>query len=279
MSNWKDFEDETSNYLKNMLFDLDVEVEKFGEADSTTPDIEIRLNNNGKSFFVETKMPNSQTSQFVVEIINDRFIYGRKNHYPSNDFSDEILNELNQNFNYYKTVGQSGLILPIPASIAFGWIVSNMKNKNVEFIISIDSDNKEKIIPVEQFDEFFNVKTVLRRKKSGSAPLPKRYYEDFMYQISKKYKENEYSLYESENRLYIETTLNLLREDLYIESEIINDKKYYLSEKDKGIYEVKLTSSTNNPNVIFELSAKNINSDTFTIQSLIDYINQEENDN
>lgn len=279
MSNWKAFEDETSNYLKNMLFDLEVEVEKFGESDSTKPDIEIRLNNNGKSFFVETKMPNSQTSQFVVEIINDRFIYGRKNHYPSNNFSDEIIDELNQNFNYYKIVGQSGLILPIPASIAFGWIVSNMKNKNVEFIISIDSDNKEKIIPVEQFDEFFNVKTILKRKKSGSVSLSKRYYEDFMYQISKKFKENEYSLYERGNRLYIETTLNLLREDLYIESEILNDKKYYLSEKDKGTYEVKLTSSTNNPNIIFELSAKNINSDTFTIQSLIDYINQEENDN
>lgn len=57
----------------------EVEVEKFGENDSTTPDIEIRLNKNGKSFFVETKMPNSQTSQFVVEITNDRFIYGRKN--------------------------------------------------------------------------------------------------------------------------------------------------------------------------------------------------------
>lgn len=73
--------------------------------------------------------------------------------------------------------------------------------------------------------------------------------------------------------------MNLSREDLYIESEIISGKKYYLSKKDKGIYEVKLTSSTNNPNVIFELSAKNINSDTFTIQSLIDYINQEENNN
>ncbi len=278
MSNWKDFEEETSNYLKEMLVDLDVEVEKFGEADSTTPDIEIRLNNSGKSFFVETKMPNSQTSQFVVEIINDRFIYGRKNHYPSNDFSDEILDELNQHFDYYKTVGQSGFILPIPASIAFGWIVSNMKNKNVEFIISIDSNNKEKIIPVEQFDEFFNVKTVLRRKKSGSASLPKRYYEDFKNQISKKIKENEYSLFEHENRLYLETPLKLLREDLYIESEFINDKKYFLSEKGNGIYEIKLTSSTNNPNVIFELSAKNINSETFTIQGLIDYINYEDND-
>lgn len=278
MSNWKDFEDETSNYLKDMLFDLDVEVVQFGEADSTTPDIEIRLNNKGKSFFVETKMPNSQTSQFVVEIIKDRFIYGRRNHYPSNYFSDEILDELNQNFNFYKAVGQAGLILPVPAVIAFGWIISNMKNKNVEFIISIDSNNKKRIIPVEQFNEFFNVKTILRRKKSGSTPLPKRYYEDFIYKISKKFKENEYSLFESENRLYIETKLRLLRDDLYIESEFLNDKKYYLSEKEEGIYEVKLTSSTNNPNVIFELSAKNINYDAFTIQSLIDYINQEEND-
>lgn len=33
MNNWKDFEDETSNYLKNMLFDLNVEVKKFGELD------------------------------------------------------------------------------------------------------------------------------------------------------------------------------------------------------------------------------------------------------
>lgn len=168
--------------------------------------------------------------------------------------------------------------MPIKSSIAFGWIISNMKNKNVLFIISIDSNNKEKIIPVEQFNDFFNIKTILRRKKSGSTPLPKRYYKDFMYQISKKIKENEYTLYENENRLYIKTTLSLLRKDLYIESKLINDKKYYLSRKEKGIYEVKLTSSTNNPNVIFELSAKDINSDTFTIQSLIDYINQEEND-
>lgn len=60
MSNWIDFENETSTYLKNMLFNLDVKVEKFGESNSTTPDIKIRLNNKDKSFFIETKMPNSR---------------------------------------------------------------------------------------------------------------------------------------------------------------------------------------------------------------------------
>lgn len=141
MSNCRNFEDEISNYLKSMLNDLDVRVEKFGGTDSTTPDIEVKLNNSGKSFFVETKMSNSQTSQFVVEIINDRFIYGRKNRYPSNDFANEILDKLNQNFNYYKTVGQSGLILPIPALVAFGWIASNMENK-VEVFLCLNDITK-----------------------------------------------------------------------------------------------------------------------------------------
>lgn len=220
-------------------------------------------------------MPCSQTSQFVVEIVNDQFIYGSKNHYPANGFSNQILDELNDHFSYYKNVSQVGLILPISPTIAFGWLISNMKNKNVEFIISIDFNNREKVIPVAQLEEFFNVKTILRRKKSGSSSLPRRYYENFMHKIASKFKENEYSLFESENRLYIETNLNLSREDLYIESEILNDKKYYLSKKAEGIYEVKLTSATNNPNIIFELAAKNINFDTFTIQALIDYINAE----
>lgn len=44
-------------------------------------------------------------------------------------------------------------------------------------------------------------------------------------------------------------------------------------------YEVKLTSGTNNPNIIFEISLNsNNNEDMFTIQCLIDYILNEEKD-
>ena len=43
--------------------------------------------------------------------------------------------------------------------------------------------------------------------------------------------------------------------------------------KGSGKYEVKITSATNNPNIIFELSLKdNVDFDMFTIQCLIEYI-------
>ena len=49
-------------------------------------------------------------------------------------------------------------------------------------------------------------------------------------------------------------------------------KQYFLSNKENGKYEVKITSSTNNPNIIFELSLKDNDFDMYTIQCLIEYI-------
>lgn len=68
MKKWENFENEMTGYLQHMLKDYDVLVKQYGNADSTIPDIEITINSNNKKFYVETKMPASQTSQFVVEI-------------------------------------------------------------------------------------------------------------------------------------------------------------------------------------------------------------------
>lgn len=276
MKNWKDFETLNVNYLKDNLINLNVDIEKMGDADSTRPDIQIVLKNNLKKFFIETKMPSSQTSQFVVEIENNRFIYGKKNKFESNEFSEEIIDILNENFKYYKNVGQSGLEVPVPILIAFGWIISNMKNKNVEFIMSVDNHNNNVIIPVEKFNEFFNVKTILRRKKSGSTPIPKIYYNDFKTNLEKKFIDYNPIIFIQGNRLYIKLNKELSKNECYIKSDLLENKRYYLSNTGNNVYEVKLTSATNNPNIIFELSAKSANIDSFTIQTLIDYINEED---
>lgn len=276
MKNWKDFETLNVNYLKDNLINLNVDIEKMGDADSTRPDIQIVLKNNLKKFFIETKMPSSQTSQFVVEIENNRFIYGKKNKFESNEFSEEIIDILNENFKYYENVGQSGLEVPVPILIAFGWIISNMKNKNVEFIMSVDNHNNNVIIPVEKFNEFFNVKTILRRKKSGSTPIPKIYYNDFKTNLEKNFIDYNPIIFIQGNRLYIKLNKELSKNECYINSDLLENKKYYLSNTGDNIYEVKLTSATNNPNIIFELSAKSANIDSFTIQTLIDYINEED---
>ena len=273
MVKWKDFEDEMTEYLKETLKDYDISVQQYGESDSTIPDIEITINSSKKKFYIETKMPTSQTSQFVVEIINNKFVYGKKNKFKANKYSDEIINVLNNNFELYSKVREKGMIVPIPNTIAFSWIASNMKNKNVDFVISIDDKGNKKVFSLKQFNQFFNIKTIFRRKKSGSQNLPKMYYEDFKKHLDLKF--SNYNLTTNGKELFLDLPLNLSKKECYIDSDILqNGKKYFLSNIESGKYKVKITSGTNNPNIIFELSLKdNVNFDMFTIQCLIDYIN------
>ncbi len=276
MKKWENFERDISDYVNDLLRNYDITVRKLGSSDSTIPDIEIVLNKSNKKFFIETKMPLSQTSQFVVEIKNGQFIYGSKNKFKSNKFSEEIIELLNNDFDFYKNVTQTGMVVPVPETIAVGWIASNMENKNVKFIISIDSSNNKKIIPLNEFDAFFNIKTILRRKKSGSQSIPKRFYDDFKRQIENRF--TKYKIFSENNKLFISIPVDLSKKECYIESNLLDDgKKYFLSKKDKNIYEVKLTSATNNPNVIFELSPNTTSdNDVFTIQRLIEYILSEQ---
>ena len=275
MSKWEDFESEMTGYLQQMLKDYDVLVKQYGSADSTIPDIEITINSNSKKFYVETKMPASQTSQFVVEIKNNKFVYGSKNKFKSNQYSDEIINILNDNYNLYSKVAQTGMVVPVPETIAFSWIASNMKNKDVEFIISVDNDGNKKVFSLDQFNKFFNIKTIFRRKKSGSQDLPKTYYDDFKKHLDLRFSKYKYSLNTNGKKLYLYLPLDLNKNECYIDSDVLPEgKRYFLSNKGNGKYEVKITSSTNNPNIIFELSLKDdVDFDMFTIQCLIEYIN------
>lgn len=275
MKKWEDFESEMTGYLQQMLKDYDVLVKQYGNADSTIPDIEITINSNKKKFYVETKMPASQTSQFVVEIKDNKFVYGNKNKFKSNQYSEEIINILNENYKLYSNVAQTGMVVPVPETIAFSWIASNMKNKNVKFIISVDNEGNKKVFSLDQFNKFFNIKTIFRRKKSGSQDLPKTYYDDFKKHLDLRFSKYDYSLNTNGKKLFLEIPLDLSKSECYIDSDVLPDgKRYFLSNKGNGKYEVKITSATNNPNIIFELSLKdNVDFDMFTIQCLIEYIN------
>ena len=275
MSKWKDFENEMTSYLQETLDDYNTIVKQYGNSDSTVSDIEIF--SNSKKFFVEVKMPVSQSSQFVVEIQDNKFVYGSKNKYVSDKYSDEIVKILNDNFELYRKVNKKGFVIPVSSLVSFGWVISNMKNKNVEFIISVDKSNNQIIIPVDKISEIFNIKTILIIKKSGSRRLPKAYYDDFKEQLKIKFSEYKYNLYFENKRLFLYLPVNLSRNECYLSSDLLsNGQSYFLSNKGNYKYEVKMTSVTNNPNIIFELSLKdNIDYDMFTIQMLIDYLNKD----
>ena len=275
MSKWKDFENEMTSYLQEMLDNYNTIVKQYGNSDSTVSDIEIF--SNSKKFFVEVKMPVSQSSQFVVEIQDNKFVYGSKNKYVSDKYSDEIVKILNDNFELYRKVNKKGFVIPVSSLVSFGWVISNMKNKNVEFIISVDKSNNQIIIPVDKISEIFNIKTILRRKKSGSRRLPKAYYDDFKERLKLRFSKYKYNLYFENKRLYLYIPINLSKSECYLSSDLLNNgQSYFLSNKGNYKYEVKMTSVTNNPNIIFELSLKdNIDYDMFTIQMLIDYLNKD----
>ena len=90
-----------------------------------------------------------------------------------------------------------------------------------------------------------------------------------------KFSKYKYSLSTNGKKLYLNLPLELNKNECYIDSDVLSEgKRYFLSNKENGKYEVKITSATNNPNIIFELSLKgDVDFDMFTIQCLIEYIN------
>ncbi len=273
MGDWKEFEKLSVDFLKSNIRNKDISIKHFGNSDSTKSDILVTFNKSGKSFYIETKMPTSQTSQFVVELDDNKFVYGKNNTFKTNEYSEKIIDLLNKNFDYYKNVGKRGIKVSVSPDIALGWIKSNMNNKNVKFVMSKDSKGKIVSIPLENFNDFFDIKTILRRKRSGTNKLSKKYYDDFIKNIKINFKNNIIKIYTKNNRLFVKFDMELSKEDCYIESDLLLEKRYYLSKIDKNTYQVKLTSSTNNPNIIFELSANAEND--FSIDDLINYINEE----
>lgn len=274
MKRWKKFENDVLQYLQEVLQDYDLLIRKYGGEDSTKPDIEIILNSNKEKINIETKMPLSQTSQFVVDIKDNKFKYSSRNIFPENKYSKEIVSHLNDYYELYKNVSQKGIIVSIPESIAFNYIISNMKNKNISFIISVDKEGNKKVLPLNYLREVFNVKTVLRRKKSGSRSLGKKYYEDFKEKISTTFPKYKNNMVINNDRLFLNIPEELKNNKRYISSDKLKKgEKYFLSYKGEGKYEARITSSTNNANIIFQLSFKdNVSVDSLDNDFLLEYI-------
>jgi len=181
----------------------------------------------------------------------------QKNKSESNIYSNEIVEYLNLNFEKYNDVKQTQMVVPISDEIACGWISSNMKRKKVEYIITTDYEDNKKIVPIDSIGDYFDVKTILRRKKSGSVSLNVTNYDDFVEQFENKFNQKCILLFK-DSKEFVEYDKKLLKSECYIDSPNLTDgKRYFLSYKEEvNLYEVKITSGTNNPNILFEISVK-----------------------
>lgn len=264
---WEMFESEAVLFLEQALCKTGCVVCKCGGHNSRESDIQIFIG-DGSSFFVETKMPKSQTSQFVLDVQDTGVFFSENNFSKKNWYSLRILKFLNNKFNDISEIRCSGpQVLEIPKKVSFGYIKRDFREKGIKFVVSKDLDNKFTVIPIERLDKFFDVKCILRRKKSGSRKLSEKYSEDFEKSVGSNL---DVRILKEDNRHFVVSKEPISRGNCYINSMGYPNIRYFLSRKSENMYEVRILSNTNNINVIFSLDRKrNIDIEDFPVSRLI----------
>ena len=131
---WKKEETDAYVFLKNLQL-KDVIFEDFGKHDSSTPD--IKVSKEGRFiFYIEVKMNKAQSSQFVVEKIENEFQFSDKNKTENNEYKIKILEYLNTHFNEYENVSSNGIEIKCEKDIGYGHIISDFKTKYISYIIT-----------------------------------------------------------------------------------------------------------------------------------------------
>lgn len=243
MENWEIFENESLEHLQTNYENNGTKFKSQGGSDSTIADIEV-LKEDGQIFFMETKMPEAQSGQFVLLEEDDKFIFSSKNKSESNLMTDSIKKYINDNYAIYKNVGTAPIKIDLPSSYFSSWIINYYQNKGVKFVIS-KFQGDFVIIPIEKFAKYFEISAFFRRKKSGSSALPKKYISNVV-------------------NFFPNCQVNTIGNKSFLHSSTHQDKEQFpigginiqLSLKAPEVFEIRKLGTANNPNVIFGIKCK-----------------------
>lgn len=175
---WEIFEKEVLSFLQDQLVSFPVKAEGFGGGNSNVPDIALRkVSDNSELFWIDAKLSIAQGYQFVVLYDKEHFIFSNENRTPNNQFSQAIINHMNENIIYYQKVNTAGIDLKCDSKLFYDWIVSHCIAKNVKYIITSNSLNSFKaIIPLDKIPDYFVVTAKYRVKRSGTSHLAKKHF-------------------------------------------------------------------------------------------------------
>lgn len=249
MEQWKKFENDCYEYLKNQYSTYNTIFHHNGGSDSTVSDISV-IKHGKVEYYIETKMSNAQSGQFVLlpDEIQREFVFSPKNKSTPNFLTELITEYMNNDFDKFNNAGTAGVNLNIDNNIFSKWIINYYAKKNVKYLMTRDYSSYI-IFPISQFGKYFDVSAKFRIKKSGSREPAKK---DFP--IIKEHLKEEFSI----------NNFNVLGKKLFITSDanvskvrfIIGNYTYYLSPKEGNLYEIRCLSNTYNMNVIFSISLK-----------------------
>ena len=251
MKIWEKFEMECTEYLNNN-FGKYAGFIHFGGANSTTADILVRTN-SGKNFYIDVKHSPAQCGQFVLtpRIETNLFEYSTQNSNSINEYAIVIMNYMNKFFGEYRNAGTAGkeIIFDNCQEVFAKWIIESYKNKNVQFFIT----NNYTILPVDRLNEYFDVSTKYRIKRSGSSSIGKTNIVAYAKLLSndKAHNYNIRNVRIDGNKLFVSSDKNLHK------LRFIHKYQEFMFSAKKGEYELRKLSNTYNANVIFSIRLKN----------------------
>lgn len=249
MNVWEKFEEDCIL----LLIEQFGEYAKFthqGKSDSTIPDIKVETKKN-KKFYIEAKHSPAQCGQFVLlpNVETKKFEYSRLNSTDINEFSQIIINHMNDDFEEFKEAGTAGKAIEFEncRDIFNQWIIKTYKDKCVKFFIT----NNYVMLPIEKFADYFNVSAKYRIKRSGSSSVGSGNINKVIQYLTTKYPD--IKLKSVKDKVFIYAEYNLHNERF-----TIGKNEYMISKRDDN-YEIRKLSNTFNANVIFSIELKTNN--------------------
>lgn len=247
MAIWEDFEIECTNYL-NDRFAAYARFIRQGGSNSTVSDIFVKTN-SGKSFYIDAKLCPAQCGQFVLlpDIETSSFEYSGQNVNRINAYAERIMNHMNVQFDEYRKAGTAGKDIEMTngSSIFSDWIIQLYEEKGAKFFITNDFT----ILPIERFQDCFEVTAKYRIKRSGSSSVGKNKLSPVLAYI----KLHDYFLTDSridEDKLLVKSNRNLHNIRF-----ILHQYEYMFSQRGEE-FEIRRLSNTYNANVIFSIKQK-----------------------
>ena len=244
MKNWENFEQQCCDYLNKYYGNQKIRFQLCGKSNANNPDILV-IKNNVNIFNMEVKMPNAQSGQFVLKNINGFFVFSEANKSDETEAAAAIIKHMNDNYELYENVSTTSIPIEMEQSEFASWIINHYLEKDEKYLITHNGKNFI-ILPIEKYQNYFNIKANYRIKKSGSSDLSAKNIkeiEEYFYELGE---ECEFT-YNGEKHFLTKPPM-VLKEEIHVGN-------YDYSVRDvsgEGSYLRKL-SNTKNANVIFNI--------------------------
>lgn len=251
MKKWEEFEIQCTAHLNRVFGDY-AKFSHAGSTNSTVPDILVETK-SGKRFYIDVKHSPAQCGQFVLlpNLDNHTFEYSQQNINHINPYTKMIIDHMNQSFDVFKNPGTAGKEINMHngSDIFAGWIIQTYQDKNVKFFITNDFT----ILPITEFNDYFQVTAKYRRKRSGSNHIGKTKMSIVTdYVISHNYKISETRA--DGGNLFVTSPVSLDKQKF----SILNTDYIFSFKESEKEYEVRKLSDTCNSNVIFSIKQKKL---------------------